>query len=77
MQEVYFLTRHIPFWAVPLMLIAGEFAYLFWLRKKKKLASFCVFLCILGVVFNVFYIYSGGPEKSVKSVKKIQRDWNQ
>jgi len=73
MQELYFLTRHIPFWAVPLMLIAGEFAYLFWLRRKKKLASFCLVLCLLGVCFNIFYIYSGGPEKSVKSVKKLQQ----
>lgn len=73
MQEIYFLARHVPFWAVPLVLIAGEFAYLFWLRKKKKWALLCLFLCLSGLLFNIFYIHVGGPEKSVKSIKHFQQ----
>lgn len=71
MQELFFMARHIPFWAIPLVLISGEFAYLFWLRKKKKLALFCLLLCFLGLGCNVFYIYAGGPEHSVKIIKRM------
>ena len=74
MQEMLFLARHIPFWAIPLILISGELTYLFWLRKKRKLAIFCFILCLLGIGFNVFYIYSGGPEKSAKTLKTLHRD---
>lgn len=73
MQEIYFMARHVPFWAIPMVLIAGEFAYLFWLRRKLKWASLCVVLCLFGLLSNIFYIYAGGPEKSVKSIKRFQQ----
>jgi hypothetical protein len=36
MTEIYFITRHTPFWAIPIFVMSGEFGYLFWLKKKKK-----------------------------------------
>jgi hypothetical protein len=74
MQEIYFLARHIPFWAVPLMVISGEFAYLFWLKKKKSTAVFCLFFVSIGLISTGFYIWAGGPERSVKVIKKWHRD---
>lgn len=74
MQEVYFLARHTPFWAVPLLVLGGEFAYMFWLKKKKKLALIFIFIALFGLVSTSFYIWAGGPERTVKIIKKIHRD---
>jgi hypothetical protein len=74
MQEIYFLARHVPFWAVPLMVLGGEFAYLFWLRKKKSTVIFCLVIAFIGLAAISFYIWAGGPEKSVKFIKKMHRD---
>ena len=74
MQEIFFLARHTPFWAVPLMVLGAEFAYLFWLRKKKSTVVFCLILVSIGMFATGFYVWAGGPEKSVKVIKKIHRD---
>lgn len=74
MNEVYFFTRHIPFWGVPLLALGLEFGYLFWLRKKKKSATVCMIIALFGLVSIGFYYWAGGPEKSVKIIKKIHRD---
>ena len=74
MQEVFFLARYIPFWAAPLIILGGEFAYLFWLKKKKASASICVSIALIGLAAISFYVWAGGPEKSVKVIKKIHRD---
>jgi hypothetical protein len=71
MQEIYFLARHTPFWAIPLMVLGLEFAYLFWLRKKKKIAYLCLMIALVGVFATGFYVWAGGPEKSVKIIKKM------
>ncbi len=71
MQEIFFLARHIPFWAVPLIIIGAEFAYLFWIRKKKATFFVCLIFAFIGIFSNCFYIWAGGPEKSVKIIKKI------
>lgn len=74
MQEIYFLARHAPFWGVPLLILGAEFGYLFWLRKKKKSAFTCLLIAMIGLSATSFYVWAGGPEKSVKVIKKIQRD---
>jgi hypothetical protein len=75
MQEIYFLVRHSPFWGVPLVILGGEFAYLFWLKKKKASAVLCLFVALIGFSATVFYVWAGGPEKSVKIIKKMHRDY--
>jgi NADPH-dependent ferric siderophore reductase len=74
MLEIYFLVRHTPFWAVPFIIIGGEFAYLFWLKKKKRSAFICLFLAFLGLSAISFYYWAGGPEKSVKIIRTTLRD---
>jgi hypothetical protein len=75
MQEIYFLARHVPFWAVPLIVLGGEFAYLFWLRKKKSTVVFCLLIAFIGFASISFYVWAGGPEKSVKFIKKMHREY--
>jgi hypothetical protein len=75
MNEIYFLARHTPFWAVPLIILGGEFAYLFWLKKKKKSASLSLMFAVMGLMCVLFYIWAGGPERSVKFIKKMHREY--
>jgi hypothetical protein len=73
MDEIYFLTRYIPFWGIPMFLIGGEFAYLYWVRKKKKRMMLGAFLSIFSLFSLVFYYWAGGPEKSVQYLVRIVR----
>jgi hypothetical protein len=74
MQEIFFLARHVPFWAVPFMVLGLEFAYLFWLRKKKILVAFYLMIALIGLLATIFYVWAGGPERSVRYIKKLHRD---
>jgi hypothetical protein len=75
MVEFYFLVRHIPWWAVPLIIIGGEFAYFFWLKKKRKSVYFFVLMALVGFLSISFYVWAGGPNKAVKILKKMHRDY--
>lgn len=46
---------------------------MFWLKKKKWSAIICVLIALVGTSSTAFYIWAGGPEKSVKQIRKIQR----
>lgn len=74
MTEFYFMIRHTPFWAIPLLLVAGEFAYVFWLRKKKTNLKICIIFIIISSVALGWYYYAGGPDKAVKKFMKWQRE---
>lgn len=71
MQELYFLARHTPFWAVPLIVIGAEFGYIFWLKKKKGSVLICLSISFIGAIAVAYYVWAGGPEKSVKLLKNI------
>jgi hypothetical protein len=71
MTELFFLIRHTPFWAVPVLVISLEFGYIFWIRKKHKEFKFCLIAILVSILFLSFYVYTGGPEKSVRKVINI------
>jgi len=73
MSELYFLIRHTPFWAIPLLIVAAEFGYLFWLRKKKTNVKICILFMVISIVFLGWYYYAGGPDKAVKKFMKYHR----
>lgn len=73
MSELFFLARHTPFWAIPLLVLGAEFGYMFWLKKKKWSAFICLMLVLVGTLATGFYWWAGGPEKSVKQIRKIHR----
>lgn len=70
MSEIYFLIRYIPFWAVPMLLLALEFSYVFWLRKKKKAVFVTSIIAAVSFFSLVFYYWAGGPESAVKMVMR-------
>jgi len=73
MNEIYFLVRYTPFWAVPVLLIGLEFTYLFWLRKKRKAVYICLIISFVSIIALVYYYWAGGPEESVKLLMKAAR----
>ena len=75
MVEFYFIVRHIPWWSVPFIVMGCEFAYMSWLKKKKKLAYIVLMHAFIGFVAISFYVWAGGPSKSVKILKKMHRDY--
>lgn len=74
MVEIYFLARHTPFWAIPILVLAAEFGYMFWLKKKKKSAFLCLMIALIALGSVSFYYWAGGPEKSVQVLKRMRRD---
>ena len=76
-DELYILTRYTPFWAIPLLLISLECAYLFWIRKKTKFIVLSITLAFISLSAVGFYYWAGGPEKSVKRVKKTVREYTE
>ncbi len=73
MTELYFMIRHTPFWAVPVLIVSGEFAYLFWLRKKKTNVKICILFMIVSLVAMGWYYKAGGPDKAVRKFMKWHR----
>jgi hypothetical protein len=71
MDTVYFLARFAPFWAIPIMIIGSEFAYLFWVRKKKSRMMIALVLVVISFFCTSMYWYLGGPEKTVKFLVDI------
>ncbi len=75
MTEIYFLIRHTPFWAIPMIILGAEFGYLFWLRKKKRSAMMCLFIAMIGFMATTYYVWAGGPERAVKIFIQTQRSF--
>ncbi|MFT6632317.1 MAG: hypothetical protein ACJAS4_002280 [Bacteriovoracaceae bacterium] len=71
MEEIYFLIRFTPFWSIPILLISGEFAYLFWIRKKKKWMMICAGIAFFNFCMTIIYYINGGPEKSVQKMMDL------
>lgn len=73
METVYFLARYTPFWSIPIFMIAAEFTYVFWVRKRRKITIFCFLLALFTLLCTVGYYFVGGPEKAVQEI--IQLHW--
>jgi hypothetical protein len=73
MSEIYFLIKHTPFWAIPLLVLALEFGYIFWLRKKKTNVKICLIFAFISLVALGWYYYAGGPDKAVRKFMKWHR----
>lgn len=66
MDTFYFIIKYTPFWAIPLFIISGEFAYIYWLKSIKKVSIFFILLAFISVCFIVHYYVAGGPDRSVQ-----------
>lgn len=72
-EAVYFVIRYAPFWAIPSMFIAIPSAYVYWLKDAKKVAMgfFCV--SVISFLTTAFWVWAGGPERSVEEFQLFMR----
>lgn len=66
LEFIIFTIRYIPFWGVPMVLICLPFAYIFWLKDVRVLSAFFFILSCVSLAFIIFWVWSGGPDKSVQ-----------
>lgn len=71
MQYILLTVRYIPFWALPLIFISGQFLYIFWLKNLRSVAFFFGGLLIFSFSSLLFYIYLGGAEHAVQFVQNL------
>jgi hypothetical protein len=65
------IIKYTPFWAVPMALMSGNFAYIYWLKDFKEMAyawgaitSFCLTSILI-------YFLLGGPDQIVQTFTHI------
>ena len=61
LEGISFLITHTPFWAVPLLLISLNYAYIFWLKSYRDASFLFIFIGLFCSVFIVYYAWHGGP----------------
>jgi len=64
MEVVIFLLSYIPFWAVPIMAISGEFAYLYWLKSHIKISFMFLSVALFSMLMIVYYYWAGSSENA-------------
>ncbi len=66
MDIFHFILKYTPFWAIPLIMICLEFAYIYWLKSIREVAKAFMAVVILCLITLGYYIWAGGPEGIVK-----------
>lgn len=66
---VYFIVRYIPFWAIPSVLIAGQFAYIYWLKEVKWLAIVFAACSLISIIALIYYIFAGSPHDAAGLIR--------
>ena len=76
LQILYFMIRHTPFWAIPVIFICAEFSYIYYLRRKKLVVQTCFALAGISFFALCYYYWAGGPEKAVQKVIMMLMDYS-
>ncbi|HAZ11899.1 MAG: hypothetical protein A2X86_07390 [Bdellovibrionales bacterium GWA2_49_15] len=71
MDILVFILRYTPFWAIPMMLICAQFAYIFWLKSIRPVAYAMTSMGLFCLLLVVFYYWVGGPEKVGPFIQKL------
>ncbi|MBT3236154.1 MAG: hypothetical protein HN353_09410 [Bdellovibrionales bacterium] len=64
---IRFALSHTPFWAIPVMIICGEFGYIFWLKSFRTVAMINFAIVFLSFITIVYYIWSGGSDAAAQT----------
>ncbi len=67
MDIIHFFIRYTPFWAVPIIMICAEFAYIYWMKTFKKVSIVLVFIGFISFLGIIYYYIAGGPDGSVRT----------
>lgn len=71
MQYVLLAVRYIPFWAIPLIFICGQFIYIFWLKNLRNAVYFLGGVILFCIFSLCFYFYLGGAERAVHFTQNL------
>jgi hypothetical protein len=74
MDFIFFLTRHAPFWSVPVIAICLEFSYIYWIKDMRKACYSFILMGIFAGIWLLFYFFAGGPERSVQQLIELIGD---
>ncbi len=61
MDILFFVLKYTPWWAIPIMVMSLQFAYLYWLKDYKPVSVLLGFLAAFCLIMLIFYILMGGP----------------
>lgn len=75
MDIFYFMIRHTPFWAVPMVMICAQFARTYWTREFRRTGASFALASFISLLFIVFYFGAGGPEKAPVKLQEIIQAW--
>lgn len=73
MDIVFFVVKYIPFWSVPLIVIAGYFAYLYWVKDIRNIAVFFGVVVFLAFASLSYWVFAGGPTGSVQYIQEFEK----
>ena len=68
-DPIYFIVRYIPFWAVPLLLIAAQFAYIYWLKEVRFIAIIFIGISAFCLVSLIYYMFAGSPHDAAGLIR--------
>jgi hypothetical protein len=73
MDIVFFIVKYIPFWAVPTFVIAGYFAYLYWIKDIREIAIVFCGVAFLSFASLSYWIFTGGPTGSIEFIQEFEK----
>ena len=68
-DAVYFIVRYIPFWAIPTLLICGQFAYIYWLKEVRWVSIVLIVCCVIALISLVYYMFAGSPHDAAALIR--------
>jgi hypothetical protein len=71
MDLLYFIVKYTPFWSIPMIIISVSTCYLLWIKDVRKLIPVFVVAGAVSFIFLVFWIWAGGPDRSVQELQVL------
>ena len=68
---VLFIVKYIPFWAVPIGMMATHFAYLYWLKSYREVAYVWAGIVLFCLTSVIIYLLMGGPDQITNTITHI------
>lgn len=66
LDSFLFVLRYIPFWAIPGLMIAIQFGYMYWLKDVPRAAYVCGGIAGVCGLFIIYYLWAGTPDNSAQ-----------
>ncbi|OFZ48380.1 MAG: hypothetical protein A2381_09135 [Bdellovibrionales bacterium RIFOXYB1_FULL_37_110] len=71
LEIILFIFRYIPFWTIPIMIIALEFTYIYWLKSYARVSYFFGSISFICLLFIIYYFLAGSPDRSSSIIANL------